>query len=257
MSVHDIGEHHDADSGGPAGDDLRAAEYALGVLERDERVQARKRVHDDRAFAEAVAGWERRLSAWRGYFPRLAPPPQVWKDVCDALDLAVAPEIDSSWWNRAAPWRVAAGLAAAIALVAIVKPFIGPPGTLVKRDVAIAPPAAEEVAKPVAVLRRADGSVGWLASLDRASGKVLMVPVPTPADPGGKVDELWLRDGRGVPVSLGFVSNEKAHTIVVPAAALDRLAVGSVLSVSLEDKAGIPHASQSDRLVAAGPIETM
>ena len=125
--------------------------------------------------------------------------------------------------------------------------------------VAVVPPpvAVEQVAKPVTVLARDDGSTGWLASIDVDAGKVLMVPVPTPADASGMVNELWIIPAGAAPVSLGFVSNEKAHTITVPAALQQELAVGATLAITLEPQAGMPHAAPSGPVVAKGNIRTI
>jgi anti-sigma-K factor RskA len=82
-----------------------------------------------------------------------------------------------------------------------------------------------------------------------------MVPVPTPADASGLVHELWLIPAGKAPLSLGFVSGEKAHTIAVPQALRRELAVGATLAVTLEPSAGMPHAAPSGPVVAKGGIQ--
>jgi anti-sigma-K factor RskA len=113
----------------------------------------------------------------------------------------------------------------------------------------------EQAAKPVTVLVRDDGSTGWIASIDVAHSKVLMVPVPSPADAGGRVDELWIIGAGKAPVSLGFVSNDKAHSIALPANLLTDFVAGSTLAITLEPKQGIPHAAPSGPIVAKGGIQ--
>ena len=46
------------------GDDLRAAEYVLGVTSADERRAAQSRIDTDAAFAGLVDAWEHRFSDW-------------------------------------------------------------------------------------------------------------------------------------------------------------------------------------------------
>jgi anti-sigma-K factor RskA len=152
-------------------------------------------------------------------------------------------------WNNVAFWRAATALAAAAGFAAIVI------GLQPQKPPAPLPPVAEEqAAKPVTVLAHDDGSTGWLASIDLARGKVLMVPVPTPADASGRVNELWLIPAGKAPLSLGFVSGEKAHTIAVPERLRRDLAVGATLAVTLEPSVGMPHAAPSGPVVAKGGI---
>ena len=71
------------------------------------------------------------------------------------------------------------------------------------------------------------------------------------------VNELGIIPAGAAPVSLGFVSIEKAHTITVPAALQQELAVGATLAITLEPQAGMPHAAPSGPVVAKGNIRTI
>ena len=54
-----------------SGDELLAAEYALGVLAGPDRATAERRMARDRAFAALVAAWEQRLApSGRARLPR-------------------------------------------------------------------------------------------------------------------------------------------------------------------------------------------
>ena len=233
-------------------DDIRAGEFVLGLVERDEYRVLKARVLTDAQFARLVGAWERRMADWLPRFPRLTPPVSVWERVRVRLDWP--DEKPLGWWDSARPWRWAAAVAIALAGVAsFVAVSMRPPVVIVQ-----APPlprGEEEVAKPVAVLTRQDGSVGWLASIDMVKGAVFMVPVPSPGASEGLADELWISQGSAAPRSLGFVSNQKAHTIVVPANLRAELASGAQLSISLEEKPGIPHSIQSERIVARGTLQ--
>lgn len=78
--------------------------------------------------------------------------------------------------------------------------------------------------------------------------------MPSAADPGGRVHELWLIPEGEAPQSLGQVSNEKSHTVAVPDALHRALAAGSTLAITLEPEAGIPHAAPTGPIVAKGGI---
>jgi anti-sigma-K factor RskA len=107
------------------------------------------------------------------------------------------------------------------------------------------------------VLAREDGGTAWLAAVDAADGAVTMTPVPDAADRGGLVGELWLIPEGGEAMSLGFVSHEMSHTIDVPDAMRDALAVGATLAVTLEPEEGMPHAVATGPVVAAGRIDAI
>jgi anti-sigma-K factor RskA len=246
--------HDDTSAAGPSGDELRAGEYVLGVLDAGERRTVEQRLLADPGFAQLVAQWEQRLAPLLLRFDSLAPSPHVWPRIRTRLGWASVQGARSGLWNDAGFWRAATGLAVAAGLAAFaigLRPVA--PGA---PPVAATQPAQTEgqAAKPVVVLARDDGATGWLASIDVVHHAILMVPVPSPGDASGRVNELWLIPPGEAPVSLGFVSNEKAHTVQVPASVRRALARGSTLAITLEPQAGMPHAAPSGAVVAKGEI---
>ena len=243
MNIHD----HQPDQEPPSAE-VRAGEYVLGVLDEQTRAQTRQRMRSDPAFGQLVAQWERRLNLLAHELPAVPVSPTLWRGVRTRLGWDEARSL--SWWDRVGLWR---GLTAATAIAALAlfwtgrAPYVAPPST---------PPVAqeEEAARPVTPLTREDGRPGWLASVDKRAGKVLMVPIPSPADAQGRVGELWIIAKGEAPRSLGFVSNEKAHSVAVPASLLSKLVVGSTFAVTLEPAQGIPHAAPTGPIVAKGDI---
>jgi len=241
----------------PPSDEIRAGEYVLGVLDTGERRSAQARIAAEPGFAALVAAWEQRFSAWLLAVPATTPGAHVWPRIRTSLGWSPVETARPGVWNSVAFWRGATLLATAASVAAIViglqsRGPVAPPTPAVV--VQPAPVTEEAAARPVTVLARDDGSAGWIARIDTDTGKVLMVPVPSPADAGGRVNELWLfREGQ-VPLSLGFVSNEKAHTIVMPASVRQALAVGGTLAITLEPEQGMPHAAPSGPIVAKGGI---
>ena len=243
----------------PPSDEIRAGEYVLGVLNSDERRSAEARVHAEPAFAGLVDRWNTRFSAWLVNAPEVAPGAHVWPRIRNKLGWSPVATSRPGAWNSVAFWRGATLLATAASVAALVfglqprgSVAPPPPAVVVQQP---APVTEEAVAKPVTVLARDDGSAGWVASFDAASGKVLMVPVPSPADSEGRVNELWLIPDGQAPLSLGFVSNEKAHSITLPGAVRQALAVGGTLAVTLEPELGMPHAAPTGPIVAKGGIQ--
>lgn len=252
----------------PPSDDVRAGEYVLGVLDAQSRVQAQARIASDHGFAALVAQWEQRFSAWMTRTEPVTPSAHVWPRIRTELGWTAVASTPTGLWNSVGFWRGATALAAAASVAAIVFGLRGPtpaslPPQVVVQQVPpqVLPPVPtqteEAVARPVTVLAADDGSTGWIASIDASNGKVLMVPVPRPADATGKVDELWIIPAGQAPISLGFVSNEKAHSIDVPAAVRAVLVAGSTLAVTLEAQEGMPHAAPAGPIVAKGAIVTI
>ena len=56
--------------------------------------------------------------------------------------------------------------------------------------------------------------------------------------------------------SLGALSIDQSHTVTVPADARLALVPGSVLAITLEPAAGIPHAAPSGPIIAKGAIQS-
>jgi anti-sigma-K factor RskA len=189
----------------------------------------------------------------------MEPSAHVWPRIRTTLGWPSVQGARAGVWNNAGFWRTATGLAIAAGVVAIVIGLrapvpIAPSGVPAVVQV---PKTEEQAAKPVVVLARANGSTGWLATVDPSRTSILMVPVPTPLDASGRVDELWIIPPGEAPQSLGFVSNEKAHTIKVPPASRRALEAGATLAITLEPQAGIPHAAPSGPVVAKGDIASI
>ena len=253
-----IGSHDTGPGQVPPSDDLRAGEYVLGVLDAGERRAAEERIGNDPGFARLVSDWEQRLSPWLAQVEPVQPSLHVWPRIRTRLGWPSLQGARPGLWNNAGFWRAATGLAIAAGVIAFVVGLRAPVAVMP------APPPAGQVAatgeaaaRPVVVLARDNGSTGWLASIDAAHGKILMVPVPTALAAGGRANELWLIPPGEAPRSLGYVSNEKSHTVEVPAAIRSALAVGATLAITLEPEAGMPHAAPTGPIVAKGAIASI
>ncbi|MBD8637239.1 anti-sigma factor domain-containing protein [Stenotrophomonas sp. WHRI 8082] len=257
MNIRDLQQE---DEQPPSADQL-AGEYVLGVLDAGQRADAEQRISADAGFARLVSQWEERLAPLLEEVGSAPVPAHVWLRVrrelgWAAFDAAPAPRP----WKRTGFWQGATALAAALALVAV---FTRPaPEQPLPTPVATTPtpvPASEpeQATRPVTPLLHDDGRAGWLASVDAALGKVLMVPVPSAADAQGRAPELWVIPAGGAPISLGLVSNDRAHTVDVPTELRAALVNGSVLAITLEPTAGAPHAAPTGPVVAKGDIANL
>jgi anti-sigma-K factor RskA len=235
----------------PPSDDVLAGEFVLGVLDAAQHRQLQARIETDPGFAQRVAQWEQRFAPLLSDIQPVEPPAQVWAGICRRLGWTER-EATVGIWGSLGFWRATTVLASLIAIAALTLTVAERPSSVVTPPVA---KQAEPQAKPVTPLAHDDGTPGWLASVDAARGTVLMVPVPAAPDPQGRVPELWLIPAGQAPRSLGVVSINRSHTVTVPQDARAALVPGSVLAITLEPAAGVPHPAPTGAIIAKGTIQ--
>lgn len=245
------------DGAEPPSDDLLAGEFVLGVLDTAQQRTLRARVASDRAFAQRVADWDQRLAPWLADIEPVEAPAQMWARICLQLGWNENERAPVGFWQSLGFWRAATVLSTVVAVAAIVwtTQIARTPSPQQPPVAQQVPPQPETGAKAVTPLAHDDGTPGWLASVDRTNGTVLVVPVPAAPDPHGRVPELWLIPAGKAPRSLGLVSINKSYTVTVPDDVRAALVAGSVLAVTLEPSAGIPHAAPTGPIIAKGAIQ--
>lgn len=246
MSEH----NHDID-----GEDLLAAEFALGLLDADARRNAEARMRSDAAFAADVARWDARFAPWLDAVAPVQAPVDGWQRLRASLwshelpSRGSVPAARSSRWPALAIWRgvaigAIAATAASVAMLALV--LQRPPAALPPPVVVTAPPA--KAAPMAVVLRGDDGSVAYTATLD-ADGMLVVMPVQAHAD--ARAPELWLIPPGGAPQSMGMLARDRAMAMRIPARLLASARDG-LFAVSMEPPGSGPHAAPTGPVVAKG-----
>jgi anti-sigma-K factor RskA len=221
-----------------------AAEYALGTLDADERVQVETMMSVDKDFAAIVDAWEDKLSALNQMVGSVEPRAEVWDRIKTAIGhsepqaplvlpdapLPVAPEVtapaaaevvDTSnvvqLSAHARRWRNVASFTTAIAaaLVAMIAVGVYQPDLL--PDVVRPKPRVQVVevktpavpatpsAQYVAVLQKEGGSPAFILTVDGVTKNFTVRKVGAAPEPG-KSYELWLiSDKLQRPRSLGVI----------------------------------------------------
>jgi anti-sigma-K factor RskA len=226
------------DHSGMPGDELLAAEYALGVLAAADRAAAEQRIGSDRTFARLVAEWQERLSPWAGQIAEVTPPAAVWERV--AAGLRGERQERAGLWQNIVFWR---GFALASALAAACLAVVVFLGTL-------------QPQAPLVATIEGGGQRSFVATADPRQGTITVVPAAFAAD-ATRVPELWLIPPGGKPLPLGLLRADRAVVITIPAALAAQTASGATLAVSLEPPGGSPSGAPTGPVIGAGKLTNL
>ena len=245
----------------PPSADVVAGEYVLGVLDVSARRAAETRIAADAGFASRVLAWEQSLAPLIDEILPVDAPAHVWPRIRNVLGFVPVASTPAGLLQRVGFWRAATAFATAAAVAAIVigRPPVmvdAPPPVVATQPVPAPTPTPEpaDAPLPVTTLAADDGTPGWLAAVDAKDGAVHMTPIPHPADPEGRVAELWVIAEGQAPVSLGLVSMDRSHTVQVPQAVQRALVAGSLLAITMEPEGGAPEGKPTGPVVAKGGI---
>ena len=234
--------------------DLLAAEFALGLLEGEERVNAERLLASDAAFAGEVADWHERLSPLLDEVAPVQPDPALWQRINSALDEAGRPSNVHQLKRRLTLWRgysaavsaVAAALLLVIAFDAFsVRPEVKSDGAAVQR-----PQAAPVLVANVAA---EDRSAAIIVSIDPSGRSLLVSPAVITPDPGHD-HQLWLIPASGTPRSLGLIAGGAPHRLPVPPPLLGQFRHDATIAISVEPVGGSPTNLPTGPVVASGKL---
>lgn len=233
----------------PHPQDLRAAEYALGVLEGDALAEAKALAQSDTAFAGAVETWELRLAALAEFVLEVRPPDRVW----EAIRLRLGPPAandNSRWWNSIDVWRGLTAASVAVGAIAIGM-LVAPKPVL---DVTPQPPVVVAAAPWTAVVAAPDGGPKLAAiTVDNDLKRIVVTPLALTEEQARSL-ELWVVPADGsAPRSLGLV---KAGGATVLKASLPVDAKGAALAISREPMGGSPTGLPTGPIIGVGALAT-
>ncbi len=223
-----------------------AAEFALGVLDAEQRAQLVERCRVDPPFARDVAEWQARLTPLSEAIAPVAAPASVWTRIEAALasqplmPQPMSKRTDHSLWDSLSFWRwLSAGsltLAAASFAAFLVAPALEP-----------------STSGFAGVLTTQDGAPAFSVTIDRQSSSAILVAMRSFGDPQ-QVNELWLVPRTGDPIPLAIVGHGVARRVPLLAGALSGGSFEGALAVSLEPPGGSPTGKPTGPIVAHGPL---
>src|SRR6478736_5908032 len=154
--------------------DLIAGEYALGLLDTEEKREFVRRLQREPLAVAAVSDWQERLAPLTSTLAPIDPPLGMLERIQQEIDGASALPIAANQNDRSPLWRWTAIAAALVAVVQTPAP------------IAIQPVALSQIA----ALSPQGATPGLFVTFDKATGKMHVVPVNLTPNPG-KSFELW------------------------------------------------------------------
>ena len=228
--------------------DLLAAEYALGLLEGEALLEARRLAASDPGFTDAVAQWQERLAPWFNEFGEQAPPAAAWDRIRAAIAAAPVGGNVVELKRKLGVWQ---GLtAAATAVAASLALVVGFNAT--RQPAAIQAPEAPIMA---ASLMSPARDV-MLSAAFEADGRTLTLMPGKMAPPPGRAYQLWLIPADGKPRSLGMVAGKAMRMAVEPAMAA-HFHEQPMLALSLEPMTGSPADGPAGPMLASGQLRSV
>ncbi|MBA3677199.1 MAG: anti-sigma factor [Sphingosinicella sp.] len=231
--------------------ELFAAEYALGILEAEERVQAERLVRSDGGFARLVEDWDERLSPMLAEFSPQEPSPDMWNRINQALDRDDSRSSNVvSLDRRLTLWRTYAAFATAAAAALLLVVGLDRTQTL-----PVEQPSSLQPRQPVLVANVAaeDRSTAFVVTFDPNRESLLVIPALASPAPGHD-HELWVIPASGTPRSLGLVASTSSRNLNVRADLLPDLRRDATLAISVEPAGGSPTGQPTGPVVATGKM---
>lgn len=227
------------------GADRLAAEYALGLLEGEERLTARARQAADPDFAAAVAWWEDRLAPMLDEFAGVEPGEDVWRRIEAAVaeDGSRGQVVELRRSIRRWQGLAGLGIAACLAMAVFTATLLSPPDA---RD-----PAGSDEAPLVASIPIADTPLR-LGVTYLPERREMLVSASGLAADGVHDHELWLVPPEGELRSLGVVRPGAEVRVPLDPALAALIHDGSRLVLTREPLGGKPPGQQAGPVVAEG-----
>lgn len=230
-------------------DQMRYAEYVLGVLDADERAAVAREIATLSEAAVAAALWERRLTPLADSIEEVAPAPRVWTRIEQALQPR-APEGAPSrggLWDNLALWHWL-GLGASVLAVALLVVLSNP------RPTPLPVPPAAPANYMASTLQQDNGTTGWTITMDPQRARLVVVPATPLALETGRAPELWLVPAGGKPIAVGVISRDRPATFTLDPTLVALLGPTAVLAVSVEPLGGSPTGQPTGAIIAKGAI---
>lgn len=217
-------------------DDM-AAEYVLGTLQGNVRVQFERLLREDANMRKMVHEWEARLFSLTNGIPPIKPRKRVWKSIQKRINGTAR----SGLWDHLGWWR-AWGLTASVMLV-FVSVFM-----LQLQQV------PEQLPPSITVLSDQSSQTGWVVQADYNKNLIVAQALQV-KDPGqDKAYELWMLPKGEPPRSLGLLPLQGKRSVSLTPEQRAILDKSGALAVSLEPATGSPTGLPTGPVLYQGKV---
>lgn len=235
-----------------SGDDLLAAEFALGLLEGEELLMARSRLAREPELGDKVAFWQDRLAPLMDEIVGAAPGDEVWQRIRAALD-AEASQVETrvvSIDPRLRKWQLATWIssAAAVLLLAVV---LWPQTSTAPQPGPATPQQTLVAYVPI------EGTPLGIDLTYIPEERSLLVAAAGLTHDGVHDHELWLVRPEGAVESLGVVTPGEIRAHSVPEEFSTDMSDGAQLVLTREPLGGKPEGQDAGPVVAEGRLTTI
>lgn len=225
-------------------DEALAAEYALGLLEANEREAFEQRLRDDAALRDVVANWEASLLPLADTIEPHAPPAGVFSRIEKHLFAVGAEPYKRNFLDSLSFWRGFSAVAAATALflaIVLFGPSVGP---------------QSDGQALIAQLQNEERVLRVTAYFEQGSETLVVTRSSGDAEPGRDF-ELWLIAPESDPVSLGTLPIGERAEISLTEELSNQLSLDASLAISDEPSGGSPTGQPTGDILASGPISAL
>ena len=243
-------------------DPMIAAEYALGLLEGEDLLEARGKAASDPAFAQRTAWWDNWFAPWTDEMPGAEPGAHVWDAIAARVsaDEAQSPPLAASnvvlldMERKLRRWQWTAGITSAAAALALAL-FVTAPGSAPVSEEA--PLIAAADAPLMASIPIGDTPLRLGVTYIPASEEMLVSASGLSAD-GVHDHELWLVPADGSPLqSLGVVVPGEERRMTPPTEIASNVGDGVELVLTREPIGGKPDGVDAGPVVAQGALDAV
>ena len=226
-----------------------AAEYALGLLDGDERHQAAKRAESDPLFGIEVARWRGRLAPMLSDIAPAEPPKSVWDAIGQRTAGPAANDNVAELRHRLRVWRTVSGgataIAASLALILMFRPPSGEP---------VAPQPQVQLAPMVASLASDKGDPMLMATWDPATERLIVAAARDMPTPPGHSHQIWVIPADGKPMAVAVMPGARMHMQLSDLIA-EEMRRGATIAISVEPAGGSPTGLPTGPVVASGTLQ--
>lgn len=226
--------------------DPLAAEYALGLLEGEDLLEARLRFVNDPAFRKDFADWQQKFDPMLDEFTPVQAPASAWRGINQKLFEAneSAQQQPTGIFSALNFWRGLSFASLAVIAGLIAALFYAPS--------AIISPTLDD-GRLYATLRPAADKPAFIIKTGTKPSVIEIQPLNFVADQNS-VAELWIIPADGTPRSLGLIAKQGNTTLDISQDYIGFFQPGALLAVSIEPQGGAPEGKPTGPIIATGKI---